>query len=55
MIQMRTVRTLETETLFVGWGRPIPSYKKLVQGSVREIGARRPPVMTGAGDKLVRG
>lgn len=54
MAQMRTVRTAETEFLLSG-GFPAPSYKKLVQASVRETGARRLSVATGAGDKMVRG
>nr|CDL67191.1 unnamed protein product [uncultured bacterium]CRY95078.1 hypothetical protein [uncultured prokaryote] len=53
MIQIHTVQTSETELLFVGWVRPIPSYKKLVHRPVRKIGARRLQAKACAGDKLV--
>ena len=46
------VRISETETELDGC---LPAVVKLVHISVREIGARRPPALTGAGDKLVSG
>ena len=46
------VRILGTEPELDG--HP-PAVVKLVHLSVRETGARRPPVLAGAGDKLVSG
>lgn len=46
MAQMRTVRTSETETLLSD-GLAHTFVQKLIQRSVREIGTRRPPVLTG--------